>query len=117
MITNLTGGAIVKTSAKQSPELLMSGLQIKEWAQILERDYRLVLPKNVPTDSLPVVALHLEVSEVKYRGYYVTMVGQRTPGFYQFFTLPVRYFYKNHLNLELYDRTSGKQLAKCLVKL
>ena len=108
MFTSQSGGAIETNSAKQPPELLMAGPRLLEWSQVFERDYQLFLPTKLPIDSLPVVALHLEVNEVKYRGYYVTMVGKKTPGFYQFFTLPVRYFYKNHLNLELYEQTSGR---------
>jgi hypothetical protein len=93
------------------PTQLIVGTEIIKWRTLLWQDYGIALPESFSDDSLPVLALNLKVDAVKYRGFFVTMIGQNTPGYYQLFTLPRRYFYKNKLYFEFFDGRNGECLA------
>lgn len=93
------------------PQLVI-GLEVENYRQILTQDYAIDLPSTFPPDSLPVLALNLKIDDAKYRGYFITMTGQCSPGNYQLATLPRRYFYKKNLLFELYDMNTTKRLAR-----
>lgn len=109
-VTTLARGSFLKKNPDLPPQLIV-GDELFRWKKILE-EYRIKLPEMFPAESFPILALHLNVREVKYRGYFVTMTGRRDPGGYHLCTLPKYYFYKNKLLFELYDETSGAKLAK-----
>ncbi len=91
---------------------IIAGLDLLQWRPILQRDFAVEIPELFLADSFPVLAFQLQVIDVKYRGYFVTMLGRKKPGYYQLFTLPKRYFYKQKLCFELYEENSGKPLAR-----
>lgn len=99
------------TSKTQLPQLII-GAEVDKYGPVLARDYNINLPADRPGDSLPLLALNLQIDDAKYRGYFVTMTGKPRPGFYQFATILRRYFYKKNLFFELYDFATAKRLAR-----
>lgn len=95
----------------QLPQLII-GPEVENNRSCLARDYEIVLPPAGATDSLPLLAINLQIEDVKYRGYFITMTGKASPGYYQFATIPRRYFYKKNLFFELYDLATAKRLAR-----
>lgn len=93
------------------PQLVI-GPEVEKCRAILTQDYAIALPNAFPPDSLPVLALNLKIDDVKYRGYFVTMIGASLPGTYQLGTIPRRYFYKKNLFFELYNLETAKRLAR-----
>lgn len=95
------------------PTQLIIGNDLLKWKEHLAEEYRITLPEEFAKASLPFLALNLKIGTVKYRGYFITMTGQKIPGYYQLFTLPRRYFYKNNLYFEVFDELTSKCLTKC----
>jgi hypothetical protein len=112
VVTNILQGNLNKSDALNLPSQLIAGVDLVKWRTLLWHDYAIKLPERFLDDSFPVLALNLKVTAVKYRGYFVTMVGQKDYGNYQLFTLPKHYFYKNKLCFELYDESAGERLAR-----
>lgn len=91
---------------------LIAGPELNKWRFLLKHDYQIDLPEKLSADSFPVLALNLQVNDVKYRGYFVTMTGRKNYGCFQLFILPQHYFYKNKLCFELFDESSGAFLTR-----
>jgi hypothetical protein len=93
-----------------APRLLV-GPEIQKWLRIITpatgED-----PVIFPPGSFPILALNLQIEDVKYRGHLITMVGKPDPGFYQLAVIPGQYFYKNTLFFELYDLNTARRLAR-----
>ena len=111
-VTTIKQGILNKSNALALSSQLIAGAELIKWSPLLAQDHEIELPEKFPADSFPVLALNLKVSAVKYRGYFVTMIGQKNYGYYQLFTLPQRYFYKNKLCFELFDENAGERLAR-----
>jgi hypothetical protein len=111
-VTTIQEGIINKSNTPTPSSQLIAGAELIKWSSLLAHDHEIELPKKFPVNSFPVLALNLKVSAVKYRGYFVTMIGRKNHGYYQLFTLPQRYFYKDKLCFELFDETAGERLAK-----
>lgn len=99
-------------SGKVPLQQLIIGPEVEKYRSILARDFQINLPPSYAPHSLPLLAMNLQIDDVKYRGYFVTMTGKALPGFYQLATIPSRYFYKKNLFFELYDTATSKRLAR-----
>jgi hypothetical protein len=118
-ITNQAEGPIPKMNQAKpgnpvKPVLrLIAGPELASWQTALIRDYGIAIPKSLPPGTCPVCAIHLQITEVKYRGFFVTMLGTEERGNYQLFTIPSNLFYKPKLFFQVFDPVSAKQLASC----
>jgi hypothetical protein len=110
-VTTIKQEILNKSNALALSSQLIAGAELTKWRSLLAQYHEIKLPEEFPADAFPVLALNLKVTAVKYRGYFVTMIGQKSDGYYQLFTLPQRYFYKNKLCLELFDENTGERLA------
>jgi hypothetical protein len=112
-ITNIMQGDLSKANSQSLPSRLIAGAELVQWRTLLQQDYGIELPEKFSDDSFPILALNLKVTAVKYRSFFVTMIGQENYGFYQLFSLPRQYFYKNKLCFDLFDEVAGERLARC----
>lgn len=107
-ITSLQQGKLLNCNLKTP--VLVAGAEILNWQQIFASNFHFT---EQSTDyAFPILALNLEVTSVKYRGIFVTMLGQKKSGSYQLFTVPKRYFYKPNLYFQVFDEFSHEVLAK-----
>ena len=113
MATDIQNGRLQNPNAALPQSQLIVGDDLVKWRFMLKQDYGIELPEKFTTDSFPVLAINLKVSNAKYRAYFVTMIGRKNYGYYQLFTLPRHYFYKNKLYFDLFDESTGERLAKC----
>lgn len=111
-ITTICQGPLEKSNAKVNSPLLIAANDLQQWQAQLNREYGLAIPKVCPSDSFPLLGLNCLVEEIKYRSFFVTMVGKVISNHYHFFYIPKRYFYKKKLFFELFDRDSAKRLAR-----
>lgn len=110
-VTPVCSGTILRTTTRtQQPQLLI-GQEIVKWEPILRTEYGLEQIPFPSVDTLPIVALNLEIDDAKYRSFYVTMTGRKSPGRYHIYTLPGKYFYKNHLFFELFDLRTEQRIG------
>lgn len=111
-LTAITRGIIEKDKNPdlQTPRLVPGFDPNHSWDAIQPSLSADLASLNDP-DSYPLLALHLEIDDIKYRGFYLTMTGRATPGYYQFYTIPKHYFYKKHLFFKLYDAVTTECLA------
>jgi hypothetical protein len=112
-ITNLIAGPIPKANHAKPALKLIAGPELASWHTSLNRDYGIDIPESCPAGTCPVCAIHLQISEVKYRSFFVTMLGTENHGHYQVFTVPANLFYKSKLFFQVFDPVSAKQLAYC----
>lgn len=60
----------------------------------LERDYGILLEnQEITEDEAFIIIIGIKIIDVRYRGFYVTMLGQKSPGGF-LARIPTRYFYK-----------------------
>ncbi len=111
-ITTISNGELVKPHTKVSAPLLIAEGELQKCRAQLNREFGLEIPNLRPKDSLPLLGLNCLVEEVKYRGFFVTMVGKALVNHYHFFYIPKRYFYKKKLFFELYDSDSAERIAR-----
>lgn len=112
-ITNLAAGPLPRTKQAKPALKLIAGPELASWQAALIRDYGITIPKSFPPGACPVCAIHLQITEVKYRSFFVTMLGTEDQGNYQLFTVPADLFYKPKLFFQVFDPVSAKQLANC----
>lgn len=110
-ITNILTGKLHKPSVKTSIPPLIPGDALTVWRPKLLSDLGITIPETFPHDQLPVLAVNLNVKDVKYRSYYVTLLSELKPDYFQLFSIPKNRFYKKQLYFELFDEISGKRLA------
>lgn len=60
--------------------------------------------------------LNAEIHLLKYRGYNVTMIGERREGYYQVSMLSCEYFYKDRLHFLLFSPL-GERMAQKIITL
>jgi hypothetical protein len=111
-ITNMAVGPISKPNPKPTLKLF-AGPEVVSWQAALSCDYGITVPDSFLPGTCPVCAIHLQITEVKYRGFFVTMLGTEDQGQYQLFTIPADLFYKSKLYFQVIDPVSTKQLASC----
>ncbi len=111
-ISSICQGSICSNSPKASAAILITGTDITGWIQVLEQEYGISLPKNLPDGGFPVLALNMTINTARYRGFALTMIGRSAPGKYHYFTVPQRYFYKTKLFFEVYDEDTNSLLAR-----
>ncbi len=95
------------------PVQLILGKDLEKWRPILWRNYQITLDENFPENTLPLLTLNAKVNSARYRGYFITMLGNPDNGYYHLFTLPQQYFYKKQLYFELFDESTSKRMARC----
>lgn len=120
-ITNILTGKISASSpktfdvrtydVKTSIPSLIPGNALPEWRSKLLSEFHLPIPETFPQDEFPLLALNLAVHDAKYRSFFVTLLGEEKPDYFQWFSIPKSRFYKKQLYFELYDGASGKLLA------
>lgn len=110
-ITNQAEGPIPEINPAKPVLKLIAGPELASWRKALIRDYGIAIPESFPPGTCPVCAIHLKITEVKYRGFFVTMLGREDQGNYQLFTIPSDRFYKPKLFFQVFDPVSTKQLA------
>ena len=91
---------------------LLAGTELSKWHRAMIDEFGLSFPETFPPGTLPLLGIHLRVQSVKYRGYFLTMLGRVTPGSYQLFTIPTERLYKSKLFVELFDQNNSKLLAR-----
>ncbi|HPT86950.1 MAG TPA: hypothetical protein PL004_03725 [Bacillota bacterium] len=110
-ITPVCSGPILHSTPRtQQPQLLV-GQEISKWQDILRTEYGLDQIPVSTVDTFPIIALNLEIDDAKYRSFYVTMTGRKSPGHYHVYTLPRKYFYKNNLFFELFDLQTEQRIG------
>ena len=102
----IQSGMLEKSPEHPKP-LLITGPAISKYAEM----YRLNLPLEAPSHTCPILALHLKIYNARYRSFFITMIGQRETGRFQFFTIPSERFYKDKLFFEVFEE-SGRKLAR-----
>lgn len=122
-ITNLQQGAIHQLNSQTAAPKLIAGNDLITWESSLEREYGLKLPLGSAgtggTDSsgiytggtCPLLAINFKVTMAKYRGFFITMLGDYTAGQFQLFNIPTQRLYKSKLMIELFDQATGKRLV------
>jgi hypothetical protein len=133
-ITELQKGPIPLPHSQNNAPQLIAGNDLIAWESSLERDYGLKIPDMAgnglidscginPNLSLtldagsnadaacPFLAINLKITIAKYRGFFITMLGDYTPGQYQLGAIPTRRLYKSNLIIDLFDQASGKRLV------
>lgn len=111
-ITTVSNGELVKLNTKVNAPLLIAEGDLRKWRTELNQKFGLETPTIWPKDSFPLLGLNCLVKEVKYRGFFVTMIGKALANHYHFFYIPKRFFYKKKLFFELYDSHSAKRIAR-----
>lgn len=111
-ITTVAKGELGKLNTKARAPLLLAENDLQQWRVQLSQEFGVEIPNARPKDSFPLLGLNCLVEEVKYRGFFVTMVGKVTVNNYHFFYIPKRYFYKKKLFFELYDSITSKKIAR-----
>jgi hypothetical protein len=107
----MAAGPIPRNQQVKPVLKLIAGPELSSWRAPLSRDYDISIPESFPPDTCPICAIHLRIIEVKYRGFFVTMLGVEDQGNYQLFTIPSSLFYKSKLFFQVFDPVSAKQLA------
>jgi hypothetical protein len=116
-LTMLQQGLIPKKTFRSEQPRLIVGVEINLSREAILREYEIEGFPATDSNSFPILALNLEIEAVKYRGYYVTMVGQKKVGTYQYYTIPSNYFYKKNLFFELYNIGTAEKLANTSITL
>ena len=111
-VTTISEGPVHNLNFKTASPLIITSKELKQWQNKLNHEFGLDIPKVCPSDSFPILGLNCLVEEVKYRSYFLTMVGKGVTNYYHYFYIPKRYFYKKKLFFELYDRDSAKKIAR-----
>lgn len=106
----IQNGPIVKRNLRTDQTQLVIGAAVPKWLETSAAEYGIKTAPKPETGVLPLIALNLEINDIKYRGYYVTMTGREKPGSYQYCAIPRRYFYKDNLFFELFDEKTGTRL-------
>jgi len=110
-ITTINTGAILKPNHKTTQAKILAGEDLGIWQGMLKEEYGLKLPNSFPADTCPILALNLEVNTIKYRSFYLTMLGTVASNTYQLFTIPKARLYKDKLYFEVYQTATGEKLA------
>jgi hypothetical protein len=110
-VTTIQCGPILKNNPRTRQPQLLVGAELIKWQDILKQEYGIELGGINFSSAYPMIALNLEISEAKYRSFYITMTGFKNSGYYQICTMPKQYFYKNNLLFELYDSETAERLA------
>jgi hypothetical protein len=111
-ISTVCQGPIHSNSPKATTPILITGMDIKNGANVLAQEYGVTLPEYLPDGGFPILALNLNIRDARYRGFTMTMTGRFAPGNYHYFTVPQRYFYKSKLFFEVYDQDAVTLLAR-----
>lgn len=106
-IHNMEKGTLENFSGRSQP-VLITGPAISKYAE----NHRISLPEKFPAQTCPILALHLTIDSARYRGFFITMLGQQETGCFQLFTVPSDRFYKDKLFFEVYEEESGRKLAR-----
>ena len=111
-ITTVANGKLGKLNTKARAPLLLAESDLQKWRLQLGQEFGVEIPSVRPKNSFPLLGLNCLVEEVKYRGFFVTMVGKVLVNHYHFFYIPKTYFYKQKLFFELYDSATAKRIAR-----
>ncbi len=109
-IINLMEGTIIDGSKHALVEIL-AGPDLVSWRTILKNNYGINLPTAFPPNTIPILAVNLLITDIKYRGFFVTMIGSQNQGHYQLFTIPSDRFYKSKLFFTVFN-SATKKLAQ-----
>jgi hypothetical protein len=110
-VTEICQNTIQPSNKALSVQLII-GENLEKWRLVLWQDYQFTLDKKFSKDTLPILAMNVEISSARYRGYFVTMLGKPKNSYYQLFTLPQQYFYKRQLCFELFDENTCNLLTR-----
>lgn len=116
-VTTIARGPVPEANPKLKRPQLLPGLKSNPSWDAIQPDLSARFANLNDPDCYPIMALNLEIEDIKYRGFYLTMTGRPVPGFYQFCTIPKHYFYKKNLFFELYDGATAANLATASVLL
>ncbi|NLW47744.1 MAG: hypothetical protein GXY86_10475 [Firmicutes bacterium] len=111
-VATISQGPIPNLNFKTASPLIITSKELKQWQNKLIQEFGLDISRVWSSDSFPILGLNCLVEEVKYRSYFVTMVGKAVSDYYHYFYIPKRYLYKKKLFFELYDRDSAKKIAR-----
>jgi hypothetical protein len=107
LIRNRFGGNHPQTRIPQ----LIIGPEIQKQLLDLTLSHGHADPAKFSPGVLPILALNLQINDVKYRGYLVTLLGKAQPEFYQLTVIPRQYFYKKTLFFTAYDQDTFVRLT------
>ncbi len=110
-ISTTMEGAIAKSNPKRNTAQIIAGPELISIQKGLENDYGVIIPDTYSPQVLPILALNLKVTDVKYRSFFVTMLANPQPNYYQLFSIPTNRLYKQKLYFNAFDAVSGKLLA------
>jgi hypothetical protein len=111
-VNTINRGRLKDDSLKHQSPLLIAGNNIQSWLSILTAEHGIEIPTYSPDGGFPIMALHIDVEDARYRGYTLTMTGKLIPGSFHYFSVPQHYFYKTKLFFEVFDKKSNKLLAR-----
>lgn len=111
-VITISQGPINNPNFTAGSPSLITAKELKQWQNKLNQEFGLDIPNVFPKDSFPILGLNCLVEEVKYRGYFVTMVGKAINNYFHYFHIHKRYFYKKKLFFELFDRDSAEKIAR-----
>ena len=111
-VNTISRGHLKLDSLKKHSPVLIAGNNIQNWLSILTSEHGIELPKYLPDGGFPIMALHVDVENARYRGYTLTMTGKLAPGSFHYFSVPQHYFYKTKLFFEVFEEKSNKLLAR-----
>lgn len=104
-------GKLANQNLKTKTVKIFAGPEIITWQTIFNQDYGIEIPSHCPPNSFPILAINLKITEIKYRSFFVTMLGKEALGNYQYFTISADRFYKPKLFFKVYDQTTAQELA------
>ncbi len=110
-INTISSGAVPKAHQKNTLRKIIVGEDLLSYRATLQNEYGISLPHSFPADTCPILVLNLKVNTVKYRSFYLTMLGTPIPNSYQLFTIPKSRIYKDKLYFEVYQAETGEKLA------
>lgn len=112
-ITEMCQSKIQTSNPLSTPIQLIIGKDLEKWRPILWQKYQIALEEKIPASSLPILVLNASINSARYRGNFVTMLGNTKKGYYSLLTMPQQYFYKKQLYFELFDESTSKRLTRC----
>lgn len=83
---------------------LVIGTNDPAWREDVRRYYQLVLPPlTLASGEILLLALNLSLHDLKYRGNFVTVLAEQTPGRFQLIRLSQRLFYKDRIIFDVFS--------------
>ncbi len=88
---------------------LMVGCNDPEWREFIRRSYNLTMPPlTLASGEILLLSLNMRLIDLKYRGNFVTVRADYTPGHFQLIKFNHRILYKDRIIFEVYSQDGAR---------